>query len=63
MDPKKDREPVYNLAHDFHDRFSNQFGGTCCRVLNPHDFDSSEHLRPCLKLTGGTAKLLMWKKS
>ena len=59
IDPKQDREPVYELAHDFHDRFSNQFGGTCCRALNPHEFDSPEHLRHCLKITGGTAKLLM----
>jgi C_GCAxxG_C_C family probable redox protein len=57
--PTQDREPVYQLAHEFHDRFSNQFGGTCCRVLNPHEFDTPEHLRNCLKLTGGTAKLLM----
>ncbi|AFM41338.1 C_GCAxxG_C_C family probable redox protein [Desulfosporosinus acidiphilus SJ4] len=57
--PQIDREPVYNLAHEFHDRFSDQFGGTCCRVLNPHEFDTPEHLRHCLKLTGGTAKLLM----
>ncbi|WP_088186782.1 C-GCAxxG-C-C family (seleno)protein [Desulfosporosinus sp. FKA] len=56
---QQDREPLYNLAHEFHDRFSDQFGGTCCRVLNPHDFDSPEHLKHCLKLTGGTAKLLM----
>ncbi|MGC7872553.1 C-GCAxxG-C-C family protein [Desulfosporosinus sp. SYSU MS00001] len=59
INPQQDREPLYNLAHEFHDRFSDQFGGTCCRVLNPHDFDSPEHLRHCLKLTGGTAKLLM----
>jgi len=59
IDPGQAREPMYDLAHDFHDRFSNAFGGTCCRALNPHEFDSSEHLRCCLKLTGGTTKLLM----
>ena len=58
-DPEQTREPMYDLAHDFHDRFSSAFGATCCRVLNPHEFDSPEHLRCCLKLTGGTAKLLM----
>jgi len=59
VDPGKDREPIYAIAREFHNRFENQFGGTCCRGLNPHEFDSPEHLRHCLKLTGGTAKLLM----
>ena len=59
LDAEQSRDPVYELAHDFHDRFENQFGATCCRALNPHPFDSPEHLRNCLKLTGGTAKLLM----
>jgi C_GCAxxG_C_C family probable redox protein len=58
-DPTQDRELMYDLAHDFHDRFLNAFGGTCCRTLNLHEFNSPEHLRGCLKLTGATAKLLM----
>jgi C_GCAxxG_C_C family probable redox protein len=53
------REPAYELTKEFHDRFDLKFGATCCRALNPHEFDSPEHLRNCLKLTGGTAKLLM----
>lgn len=53
------REPAYELTKEFHDRFTSEFGATCCRALNPHEFDSPEHLRRCLKLTGGTAKLLM----
>ncbi|WP_407310831.1 C-GCAxxG-C-C family protein [Desulfosporosinus sp. SB140] len=59
VDPGQDREPIYEQACDFHNRFEHQFGGTCCRAINPHEFDSPEHLRHCLKLTGGTAKLLM----
>ena len=58
-DSAQPREPIYNLAHEFHNRFNNQFGGIDCRMLNLHAFDSPEHLRGCLKLTGGTAKLLM----
>lgn len=58
-DSMQSRKEVYELAHSFHDRFALEFGGTCCRSLNPHEFDSPEHLRKCLKLTGGTAKLLM----
>lgn len=59
FDSVMDREPAYNLAHEFHDRFEKAYGATCCRVLNLHPYDSPEHLRGCLKLTGGTAKLLM----
>lgn len=55
----EDREPTYALTKEFHDRFDSKFGATCCRVLNPYDFDSPEHLRNCLKITGGTGKLLM----
>jgi hypothetical protein len=58
-DSTQDRLPVYELAREFHDRFQTQFGATCCRSLNQYEFDSPEHLRNCLKLTGGTAKLLM----
>ncbi|HBP64701.1 MAG TPA: hypothetical protein DD730_10585 [Desulfosporosinus sp.] len=58
-DASQDRDPIYNLAHEFHDHFKNQFGGIDCRTLNVHAFDSQEHLKGCLKLTGGTAKLLM----
>jgi len=59
VDPGQSRGPIYDLVHEFHDRFANEFGGTCCRGLNIHEFDSPEHLRRCLKITGGTAKLLM----
>ena len=53
-----DREKCYELARNFHDRFEQKFSATCCRVLNPHPFDTKEHLKNCLKITGNTAKLL-----
>jgi len=56
---EKDREPGYNAAHEFHDLFQDRFGGTCCRVLNPHPYDTPEHLKNCIKITGNTGKLLM----
>lgn len=59
VNPGQAREAAYDLANDFHNRFVNEYGATCCRALNLHEFDSPEHLRRCLKLTGGTAKLLM----
>lgn len=57
-DAKQDRTPVYASAEEFHHRFQAKFGATCCRVLNPHPFDTKEHLRNCLKITGSTAELL-----
>ncbi len=58
-DRNEKREPVYLTTEEFHRIFSDHFGATCCRVLNPHPFDTREHLRNCLKITGKTAELLM----
>lgn len=55
---EQSRGPIYTSAKEFHGLFQEKFGATCCRVLNPHPFDSKEHLRNCLKITGGTAELL-----
>lgn len=52
------RDPAYQSAKEFHDIFKKHFGATCCRVLNRSPYDSPEHLRTCLKITGGTAELL-----
>lgn len=54
-----DREEAYTLSNEFHARFQDKFGATCCRVLNPHEFETREHLVNCVKITGNTAKLLM----
>lgn len=53
------RDPAYNAASQFHDLFEEKFGATCCRILNPYPFETPEHLKNCLKITGNTAKLLM----
>ncbi len=53
------RERMYRASGEFHARFSETFGGTCCRALNPHPFDTRDHLRGCLKITGQTAELLL----
>ncbi|MDF2500369.1 MAG: GCAxxG family protein [Anaerosporomusa subterranea] len=57
-DSSQNRAPVYAAAQEFHRRFEEKFGATCCRMLNPYPFDTKEHLRNCLKITGGTAELL-----
>lgn len=56
---EESRETMYRASEGFHKKFSEQFGGTCCRVLNRHPFDTRDHLRCCLKITGTTAELLM----
>jgi len=53
------REEAYQYAKEFSDRFTEKFGATCCRALNPYPFESREHLVNCLKITGNTGKLLM----
>lgn len=50
---------AYKYAKAFHDKFAEKYGVTCCRALNPHPFDTKEHLTTCLKITGNTGKLLM----
>lgn len=55
----KSRDEAYLFAREFTDRFADQFGATCCRVLNPHPFETREHLVHCLKITGNTSKILM----
>lgn len=56
---QENREPGYDAAREFHNLFEERFGGTCCRVLNPHPFDTPEHMKNCIKITGNTGKLLM----
>lgn len=58
-DNKRSLEPIYKIDNEFQHRFTEKFGGSCCRVLNRHPFNSKDHLRNCLKLTGSTAELLM----
>lgn len=53
------RDACYAYAKAFHDRFKEQYKTTCCRGLNPYDFNSKEHAINCLKITGKTGKMLM----
>lgn len=53
------RGPAYSSAKEFHNLFTDTFGATCCRVLNPHPFGTTEQRRGCLTITAGTADLLM----
>lgn len=54
----ENRDPVYNAASEFHNRFRGHFGATCCRVLNKNPFGTSEQRKSCYRITGETAELL-----
>lgn len=56
---QESRNEAYQCAQEFTERFTDKFGATCCRVLNPHPFETREHLMNCLKITGNTSKILM----
>lgn len=53
------RDEAYKMANEFAEKFTEKYGATCCRVLNPHPFETREHLTNCLKITGNTSKMLM----
>jgi len=53
------RDEAYQLAKEFSEKFTEKYGVTCCRALNPHPFETREHLTNCLKITGNTSKMLM----
>lgn len=53
------RDEAYQLAREFAEKFTGKYGVTCCRALNPHPFETREHLTTCLKITGNTSKMLM----
>lgn len=56
--PEENRDPVYGSASEFHNRFREHFGATCCRVLNKNPFGTLEQRRSCYRITGETAELL-----
>jgi C_GCAxxG_C_C family probable redox protein len=49
--PEQDRLACYEAANRLYKRFSDEFGSTCCRVLNKSDnksdFRSSQHRERC----------------
>jgi C_GCAxxG_C_C family probable redox protein len=54
-----DRSVIYKLSRSFHDRFEEEFGATCCRVLNPNLFGSKDQRKGCLDISVNTSALLM----
>lgn len=57
--PAGSRSDSYDLAGEFHKRFRNEFGSTCCRVLNKHEEKDPERKKLCLRIIGNSAGILM----
>ncbi|HMA97408.1 MAG TPA: C-GCAxxG-C-C family protein [Polyangiaceae bacterium] len=50
---------VFSLANRMHDRFRDQFGTTCCRVLTRGvEWGSPEHPQFCAKYVRGASQIL-----
>lgn len=56
---EESRAPAYMAAKEFHAAFTEQFGTTCCRALNPHEFGSSAQKENCVNTISKTAGLLL----
>ncbi len=55
--PKEDRLAAYDAAGQLHKIFGEQFGSTCCRVLNKSDFKSAEHRSRCGRYVEAATRL------
>jgi C_GCAxxG_C_C family probable redox protein len=55
--PKEDRLAAYDAAGQLHKIFGQQFGSTCCMVLNKSDFKSAEHRPRCGRYVEAATRL------
>ena len=56
--PQAPRKEPYALSSEFHNRFKNKFGATCCRVLTRNMYGSPEQGATCEKIIKETEQLL-----
>lgn len=56
--PEVPRKEPYALSKEFHNRFKEKFGATCCRVLNREIYGSPERGVTCSAIINGTEELL-----
>ncbi len=57
--PLQPRKESYSLSNEYHDIFRKQFGATCCRVLNRHEFGSREQGETCFRIITESAGIMM----
>jgi C_GCAxxG_C_C family probable redox protein len=59
LDPKeKPLTDIYPYTNEFHKRFKEHFGTTCCRALNKLSFGTPEYRKQCIKITATAADMV-----
>jgi len=53
------RKESYELSNEYHKRFYEKFGATCCRVLVKEEFGSREQGDRCYRIITESAELMM----
>lgn len=53
-----DKKRPYDLAGQLYKEFEQEFGSSCCRVINKGDFKSKEHRMRCSGIAAKTAEIL-----
>ncbi|GAA0178957.1 C-GCAxxG-C-C family protein [Clostridium sediminicola] len=58
--PGGSNRKVMKLSKELHDKFRQENGSACCRVLiRDYDFGSKEHKERCTRVTGDTCQIVM----
>jgi C_GCAxxG_C_C family probable redox protein len=57
--PDISKKESYSLAGEYHNRFKNKFGSTCCRVLVKNSLSPKEQGERCYQIITESADLLM----
>lgn len=58
--PGGSNKKIMKLSKELHDKFREQYGSACCRVLiKDYKFGSKEHKERCTRVTGDIAQLAM----
>ena len=59
VDPAEKPLPdIYQYTNEFHKRFKDHFGTTCCRALNRLSFGTPEYRKQCIKITATAADMV-----
>lgn len=53
-----DKKRPYGLASRLFNQFTEEFGSSCCQVINKGDFKSKEHVTRCSGIAAKTAEML-----
>ncbi len=59
VSPETPRKESYELSSEYHNRFKEKFGATCCRVLVKDEFGSRGQSERCYQIITESAGLMM----